>query len=267
MVSPVLLDPDLLALWLRLQDVAKHGIRSVRHWRPCDGLPVGSSMPAHQHIMPTVVIGLSGVVRVRGQVDAELLPGDLLLIEPGCWHDHVPPKPGSSSFGLGFLAKRCDVLFFDHLRTLWGVAPQQPYRRLLETMLVAASAAEQLPLIDELLSQIRSDSIDFVNWIQPGVLQMAAYLGDHLHEQLDAEDIVYQAGMGRTVAYNRFKEFFGRSPKQELLAQRLALAKHLLHRGYTVTETARRTGFPTRAELTRSYRRHFGHPPTDAIEH
>ena len=266
MVSPVLLDPDLLALWQRLQDVAQHGIRSVRHWQPRDGLPVGSSTPAHQHTMPTVVIGLSGVVRIRGQVDADLLPGDLLLIEPGCWHDHVVHKPGSSSFGVGFLAAHCDVLFFDHVRTLWGAVPEQPYRRVLESMMAATSAAQQLPLVDELLSQVRSDKIDFVNWIQPGVLQMAAYLWNHLHEQLDAEDIVFQAGMGRTAAYDRFKEFFGRSPKQELLAQRLALAKHLLLRGYNVTETARRTGFPTRAELTRAYRRHFGHPPTDTGE-
>jgi AraC-like DNA-binding protein len=266
MVSPVLLDPDLMALWQRLHDVARSGIRSVRHWQPRDGFPVGARPPAHQHTTPTVVMGLSGVIRVRGSADVDLLPGDLLLIEPGCWHDHAVHKPGSSSFCVGFLAARCEVMFFDHIRTLWGAAPEEAYRRLLDRMMVATQEAQQLPLVDELLAQVCSDTIDFANRIQPGVLQMSAYLWNHLHEQLEAEEIILQAGMGRTAAYDRFKEFFGRTPKQELLAQRLALAKHLLLRGFNVTETARRTGFPTRAELTRAYRRQFGHPPTDSGE-
>lgn len=262
MVSPVLVDPELLALWQRLQDVAQSGIRSLKHWRPKDGLAFAPPLPAHQHTMPTLVLSLSGVVRVRGLVDADLLPGDLLLVEPGCWHDHVLHKPGSSSFGVGFLAGRCDVLFFDHQRTLWGCVPEQPYRGIVEGLVEAGNEADRLRLVDELLAQVRRDKVEFVDWIQPGVLAMAAFLWNNLHGAIDAEDIIGQAGMGRTAAYDRFKEFFARSPKQELLAQRLDLARHLLQRGFSVTECAARCGFPTRADLTRAFRRRFGHPPT-----
>ena len=266
MVSPVLLDSDLMALWQRLQAVAELGIRTIHHWQPRDGLPAEASAPAHQHTAPTLVVGLSGVIRIRGKVDADLQTGDLLLLEPGCWHEHVVHKPGSSSFGIGFLATHGDARFFDHVRTLCGTLPDQPYRRLLDSMMLAEGTAAHLQLVDELMAQLRSDRFDFVNWMPPGVQLMSAYLDQHLHESLDAEEIISQAGLGRTAAYSHFKEFFGRSPKQELLGQRLALARHLLQRGFSVTEAARRTGFPTRAELTRAYRRHFGHPPTDKGE-
>lgn len=262
MVDQVLVDPARLAFWQQLQEIAGSGIRSFRHWQPAAGLPFAPSPPAHQHTMPTLVLGLAGVVRVQGSAAADLLPGDLLLIEPGCWHEHITHHAGSASFGLGFLAGRCDVLFFDDRQVLWGTVPEQPYRTLVEGLMADPSEAERLRLVDELLAQVRRDRVEFIDWIQPGVLAMAAHLWNHLHELMDAEDIVAHAGSGRTAAYDRFKAFFGRSPKQELLGQRLALAQHLLHRGFSVTDVSRRCGFPTRADLTRAYRRQFGHPPT-----
>jgi AraC-like DNA-binding protein len=59
-----------------------------------------------------------------------------------------------------------------------------------------------------------------------------------------------------------FRAFFGRGPKQELTASRLQIAAHLLRRGFTVTAAAERCGFADRADLTRTYRRMFGLPPT-----
>lgn len=258
------LDPQVLALWQRLQAVAAEGLRSLQVWQPRDGMAFAPPTPAHQHTMPTMVLGLTGVVRVCGTATADLLPGDLLMVEPGCWHDHVQHKPGSSSFGLGFLAGRCDVLFFTHERTIWGSVPEQPYRDLLERLMTATGHADRLPLADDILAQLGRDRIEFVDWLQPGVLQMAAHLWNHLHQPLDAQDVVDHAGVGRTAAFDLFKTFFGRTPKQELLAQRLALAKHLLARGFSVREAAERCGFTNRPELTRAYRRAFGAPPTSA---
>lgn len=265
MIGTVLVDPELVQLWQLLQEVASSGIRTFAHWQPDAGLPFAPSPPAHQHTMPTLALGLSGAVRIQGAQPADLLPGDLLLIEPGCWHEHLAHKPGCASFGLGFLAGRCDILFFTPQRTLWGCVPEQPYRRIVVDLMADPSEARRLQLVDELLAQVRSDRIEFVDWISPGVLAMAAHLWNHLHEPIEAEAIVAISGMGRTAAYDRFKSFFGRSPKQELLAQRLDLARHLLHRGMSVTEAARRCGFPTRADLTRAFRTHLGHPPSAEI--
>lgn len=264
MPDAILADPQRMAMWSRLAEAADGGIAAVHHWGLSDGLPVGTPTPAHQHTVPTLVLCLSGVVRVQGKAVLDLKPGELLLIEPGVWHDHVAHKPGCTSFGLGFLADRCDVLFFDHQQTLWGAVPQDPYRRLVEELMAASALSERLPLADEILAQVVHDRVNYVDWLQPAVLEMAAYLWNHLHEPIHADAVVAHSSLGRTQSFALFKSFFGRSPKQELLAQRLALARHLIRRGLSVTEAASRSGFPGRADLTRAHRRAFGVPPTSA---
>lgn len=264
MRDPVLTDARRVAMWQSLTRAADGGVTTVHHWGLADGLPLDTPPPAQQHSMPTLILALSGVVRVTGRVALDLHPGELLVIEPGCWHDHAPHKPGSTSFGLGFLAGQTDVLFFDHEQVLWGAVPEAPYRDLLATLVEATSIGDRLELADRILQQVVSDRVRYVDWIEPGVLAMAAHLWNHLHQRIEANDIITHAGMGRTQAYNLFKAFFHRSPKQELLAQRLELARWLLHRRLSVTETANRCGFRDRADLTRAWRRAYGAPPSAA---
>lgn len=267
-VRAVMGEPRRIALWQRLMDVAKNGIGQLHYWCVEDGMAVPPPGPEHQHTMPTLILGLSGTVRIQGRNDLDLSPGDVLVIEPGCWHRHMPHKPGCSSFGLGFLAGKCDILFFDDTEELWGSVHEQPYRDLMERMLVTQDGpptgriAARLTLIDQILSQVIADRTTFVDWLHPGVLAMAAHLWNHLHEPIRADDIIAKSGLGRTSSYEMFRSFFGRTPQQELLSQRLDLAKHLLRRGHSVTDAAARSGFPNRAELTRAYRRRFGHPPS-----
>jgi AraC-like DNA-binding protein len=262
MADSVMGDPQRLRMWELLRSVANEGIANLRIWRVSDGLPHPQPTPAHLHTMPTLLLGLEGTTRIEGAHPLDLGPGEVLLIPPGCWHNHVGHRPGGMSFGLGFLAGRCDVLFFTHEQTLWGAVPEQPYRDLMERLLACESDAQRLPLIDEVLAGVIQDRVNFVDWIQPGVLEMAAFLWNNLHRPIHADEIVEHADVGRTQAYALFKRFFGRTPKQELLAQRLDLARYLLRTGLSVTETAERTGFPNRAELTRAYRRRFGMAPT-----
>lgn len=261
MAAELMGDPQRLKMWDLLRQTASEGIASIQRWTPADGLPHGTPTPAHQHTMPTLVLGLAGTTRVQGRTTLDLGPGDVLVIDPGCWHDHVPHRPGTISFGLGFLAGRCDVLFFDDHQVLWGAVPDQPYRELVDHLLVA-TIADRLTCIDRILGSVIADRINFVDWIQPGVLAMAAYLWNHLHEPIQADTVVEHSGLGRTQSFALFKQFFGRTPKQELQAQRLELGRWLLRSGFTVTETAARCGYPNRADFTRAFRRAFGHPPS-----
>lgn len=261
----VLAEPRRFTLWQMLHDLAHGGINAFHQWNVHDGLPFSAAMPAHQHVVPTLTIGLRGAIRVRGRSDVDLLAGDILLIEPGCWHEHLPIQPDSAYFSMGFLAGKCDVLFFEGNDVLWGAVPEAPYlswmRELMAcTDLASGGMARRLSLIDEILAQVTIDRINFLQW-ESGVLAMAAHMWNHLHEGASANDIIARSRLGRTVSYDVFHKFFGRSPQQEILSQRMALANHLLHRHFSVTETARRCGFRDRAELTRAYRRHFGHPP------
>ena len=249
-------------MWSRFQALVAQGVRVLHQWGPDDGLTFASPLPAHQHTVPTLTVCLSGRVRIEGRVTIDLAPGDLLLIEPGCWHRHRPYRQGSSAFALGFLAGRCDMIFFEHATQLWGGVPEQPYHGLVAALLDEHHEAERLRLVDEILRGVTRERVDFLDWIQPGMLAMAEWLWQHLHQRVEVDAILARSGLGRTAGFRLFKDFFGCTPKQELLTQRVALARHLLRRGLPLSAAAQRSGFATRAEMTRSFRLRLGHAPS-----
>ncbi len=258
----ILVDPERIALWLQLKALAEAGVGVVHRWGPADGAPPSPAGVAHQHAVPTIAICLQGVMRLRGRETLDLQRGEGLVIEPGCWHEHVQHKQGSTSFGLGFLAGRCDVLFFDARQTLWGMVPEQPYRELCEQLLDEDDHARRCALVRQCLGQVLCDQAKVVDWIDPEVLRMAAFLWNHLHQPINGAEVIRAARLGRSKAHALFKAFFGRGPKQELTISRLQIARHLLRRGFTVTAAAVRCGFSNRADLTRAFRRAYGHPPS-----
>ena len=262
MSESILVDPTRIALWLQLKALSEAGVAVVHRWGPADGCPPAHAVGAHQHAVPTLVVCLQGVVRLHGRERIDLQRGEVLVIEPGCWHEHSEHKRGSTSFGLGFLAGRCDVLFFDERQTLWGMVPEQPYRELCERVLEEGDASRRCALVMQILAQVLCDQARIVDWIDPEVLRMAAYLWNHLHQPINGAAVIRAADLGRSKAHALFKAFFGHGPKQELTTSRLLIARHLLRRGFTVSATAARCGFAGRADLTRAFRRHFGHPPS-----
>jgi hypothetical protein len=256
--SGILLDPGTLTLWMLFQRFATAGIRTLVQWSAQDGLAFPAEHPAHQHAVPTIIACLAGSIQVDGRRRLDLLPGDLLLIEPGCWHHQHRTRPGSSGFGIGFIAGWCDVVFFDSAEKRWGKVREQPYRGLADALMDEPLAAERLRLADEILAGLTSERIDVLDWIEPAVMAMAEYLWRHLHLRLDVDAMLAASRLRRTAGYRLFKEFFHRSPKQELIGQRLALARHLLGRGFAPADAARRSGFAKCAEMARSLRAHLG---------
>jgi len=260
----VLADAGRIAMWQALHAAAARGIGTVHHWTLDDGLPHPAPGAAHQHTMPTVLMALSGTIAICGRDRLALEPGELLIIDPGCWHAHETPAVGATSCSVGFLADLCDVVFSDATQVLWGAVPRNPYRSMIDALGRADEGGTAIARANELLRQLIRDQVHYVDWINPGVLTMAAYLWNHLHERIDAQDIIDHGGLGRSRSYTLFKAFFKQSPKQELLMQRLDLAQHLLRAGYRIGEIADRCGFASRADLTRAYRRRFGVPPRSA---
>jgi AraC-like DNA-binding protein len=256
----LLLDPGTHAKWTKFQRIAADGVRSLIHWRPQDGMdvPTGQERPCHQHAVPTIIGCLEGAIQVIGRASTDLLPGDLLLLEPGCWHHQPRTMPGCSGFGIGFLAGHCDVAFFDSGEKLWGKVREQPYRTLVDALIDEDAQAERLRLVDEILGGLTTERIAFIDWIHPAVLAMAEYVWGHLHLRLDVDTMIACSGLRRTLGYRLFKEFFQRSPKQEHINQRLALAIHLRKRGFTSDEAAQRSGFDNRLDMVRSIRIHLG---------
>jgi AraC-like DNA-binding protein len=260
-------DPTRLRLWLGLHQRAS-AIAAVRRWRVRDGGDA-VSLRGHQHVVPTLVLCLEGVVRVVGAATLDLAAGEALVVSPGCWHEHVRLRPGSVVFGLGFIAQRCDILLADHQESSWGAIPEQPFRLWMDQLLALdeRQAAESRRLIEQMLQQIFSEKASPIEWLHPAVQRMASALWWRLHTPIAAADIVRAAavgedGIGHSRAYELFTAFFGATPKQELLSQRLALASQLLREGESVADAASRCGFASRASFTRAWRRRHGQPPS-----
>jgi AraC-like DNA-binding protein len=261
MASHVLIDAERALMWRHLTDLAASGPLRVHCWGIADGLPHPSPVPAHQHAVPTLVLCLQGSVRVLGRRSLDLAAGEALVIEPGCWHDHLAHRRGSTSFGMGQVADKTDVLFFGYRLGLWGWVPGEPYAGLLERLMDATDQEQRLRLVGRLLDQVVGEQVRSIEFDDLDVLAMAAHLWNHLHDPLDAMQITGRCSSGQTKAFRAFKEFFTRTPKQELLHERLLMARHLLRRGMAIPEVAARCGFTSRSDLTRAFGRAFGQPP------
>lgn len=75
-------------------------------------------------------------------------------------------------------------------------------------------------------------------------------------------DLAREAGLSRTVFFERFRRVVGLAPMEYLLAWRMALAKDLLRRtGGRVAEVAEATGYASASTFTIAFSRHVGVPP------
>lgn len=75
-------------------------------------------------------------------------------------------------------------------------------------------------------------------------------------------DLAREAGLSRTVFFERFRRVLGLTPMDYLLAWRMALAKDLLRREKGgVAEVAERVGYASASTFTIAFSRHMGVPP------
>lgn len=81
-------------------------------------------------------------------------------------------------------------------------------------------------------------------------------------ENHTAETLAAQAFMSRSRFYDYYKQFFGVSPKQELLNMRMEIAQALLtNKSKTTVEIAKEVGFDNVEHFTRYYKKYFGISP------
>jgi AraC-like DNA-binding protein/quercetin dioxygenase-like cupin family protein len=242
--------------WSRLLDGLPQHLGRITVWR-AGPEPAGDG---HQHHIPTLVACLEGAVRiVRPDERLDLGAGDVLVVAPGVWHRHVPPRAGSVAFGLGFFGTISDVVFIDHDGLRTGGIPAQPARLLMERALAAADArAAVATVIDQVLAEHIQPLARFDH---PAMGAMLAAMWGGLHRGVGADDLVRASGLGRSRAFQVFTDAYGMPPQRALEDARLGLAGGLLAAGVAVGETARRCGFADRRAFTRAWKRRHGTPP------
>lgn len=85
---------------------------------------------------------------------------------------------------------------------------------------------------------------------------------ENLRDPPAIQELARMVGLNQTQLKQSFKERFGLSILQFVIAERLKLAQELLlHSGLPIAEIAWRTGYAHTSNFTTAYRRHFGETP------
>ena len=261
-MATALFDPRAMHLWRLAEQLAERpGQVRVLRAREAPSWPQQSGRwdesAAHQHAVPTLVACLAGVVRIetrRGYVD--LQAGESCAITPGAWHAHAPLRAGCAAYGQGLVFGRSDVLLSDHHGGIAVQVPAEPASELLMQLI----ATPQPVLLGRLVGTVTAGAAQAYA-PHPAVSCMAHRLWAGLADGSTAADVLEASGLGQRQAHRLFSAWFGTTPKQALLDQRLALAAALLHEGSTVTAAAAASGFANRPALTRAWRRAHGSSP------
>jgi AraC-like DNA-binding protein len=252
----VLFDPQALRLWRLAERLAGSaaGVRVLRA-RDAPAWPLRSGRwdegAPHQHAVPTIVACLAGVVRIetaRGPID--LQADEICVVAPAAWHAHAPLRGGSAAYGQGLVFARSDVVLSEPGISIAVQVPAEPVRGLLDRLVAQPEVATARRLVGSVTGGTAHPYAPHA-----AVSRMAHRMWAGLHLGIDAADVLAASGLGQRQAHRLFTGWFGTTPKQAILDQRLALAEALLAEGATVTAAAAATGFGDRRALSRLRRR------------
>lgn len=97
----------------------------------------------------------------------------------------------------------------------------------------------------------------------PGAVRRARdYIDAHFVENPTLDAISAAAEMSPYHLIRTFKQSLGIAPHAYLVQRRVALAKHLLLKGYALRQVAIEVGYCDQGHLSREFRRFFGVPPS-----
>lgn len=214
------------------------------------------------HTGPTVVACLAGVVRISfsPREHLDLAVGEVALIPPGVSHEHAPLRPGCLQYGQGFMIGYSDIELAAHDR-IWRLAiPEEPARSLIERACTASSAVcEQL--VREALTGFESERARSVEPMPPPVERMWSFLRRERLSPITAKDVLRASGLRPTQAHEVFRHYFGRTPYQLIMRQRLDYARHLLSGGEGVAAVASACGFRSSRHFASAFRLVMGESP------
>jgi AraC-like DNA-binding protein len=256
------IDPIIFRLWQPLQ-------AAVRQPRRVHRLLAGKSWwlagrDAHLHETPTLVLCAAGMIRIQHREgNADLGPGEAIVIEGGAWHAHVPSRAGTIIYEQGLIDRR--AVWSLHDEDAYGsrfAIPSEPTASSLDALAGEADGEARCRRVARLFEATMSTVAEVQVW-EPGLREMwnAAWRG--LGRHITAAEVLAASGLSPRHAHRCFTAHFGETPKQMILRCRLELAKAQLRHGAGVAEAAQAAGFGCREDLTRHWRRRFGRPPRE----
>lgn len=96
------------------------------------------------------------------------------------------------------------------------------------------------------------------------VINIIAYLNEHLKEEITIEDIANQFFMNRSYLMHLFKAETGYTIGKYVTEKRLFMAKSYIHNGYSLTDACFESGFKNYATFYRAFKDKFQKSPKEA---
>lgn len=252
------IDNRLWRWWAILERIA-HAPGRITCWRDSRHWP--SIGKGHLHPNPTAVIGLAEVVRIEGiGATVDLHPGDILLLDAGVWHSHVPLRPTAAWFGQGILPGWADLALVAPQVHWGGKVPLDPHAERLRRALTA-TPKRQTAAVAAWLAGLVEAQCETMDHHQPILEPMVELMWRRFHIGITVADLVQASGASRSAAYAAFSRWYGLPPREAIISCRLTLAEALLTQGLAVAEVAWRCGFGNPDTFTRCWRRRHGQPP------
>lgn len=222
--------------------------------------PWWNGLGIHRHRIPTMVVAIGGAVRLefgpRSRLD--LTPGEAVLVQPWIWHSH-PVLTGGTALALGWSHRQGDLTVFWPGGSWEGAAPRDLLAGRIAAI-VAAVPERRCAGCAALIAELANDPPKPSTMPLPAQA-MAHYLWQHRSRPITVASLLGASGLGPTAANRMFRQWFGASPKQHLLAIHLELAQRLLQEGGSPGDIWAACGFSCRADLTRRMRLATGLSP------
>jgi AraC-like DNA-binding protein len=189
----------------------------------------------------------------------------LVVLDPSTAHTGAPAgdEPWCARLLVLELGTELDVTFPDPFPSDPRLADE--FVALHDLTRKPASTLEREVAMASFLDRLRSFSPEATRASRradnPTVLRAAAYLRDHLAENVTLDELARSASSSKYHLVRQFRNVMGTPPHAYQLALRVQHARRLLERGWSPAEAAAETGFVDQSHLHRHFRRRLGITP------
>lgn len=260
-----------------------------------DSAACGDMFPVsrHSHYFSEIVLARNGVLRVlRGSLTHVLQPGELLYIAPLVPHSIESDNGDPVVFDIvKFSGTRLREMP-SYLTALRSVAVDAAQLRLPIQMNAGDVRAYHMDkIIEECIVEFtrqdfgwdlhlrgllyllitglarfwltrREDFHDLLDRPRDPILDIPAYIEQHIAEPLRVEDLAAMCGLSYPWFAKRFHDYFGLSCKQFIERLRAeTVEQYLVYSDLDLAEISRRTGFTDSSHMVKSFRKLTGMTP------
>ena len=149
--------------------------------------------------------------------------------------------------------------------TCRAIEQERSVNRLGSRVMAFSSIMEILVLISRAYYEI-SDSAQHGVTENQQINQIVAYINNHYNDDLILESLSSKFYLSKYYLSHKFKQFTGLSLYQFILKKRLTIARNMLMRGKSVTETYTECGFNDYSNFLKAFKQEFGEKPSQYLK-